>query len=354
MANSEIHQAKPPCLNEINKYVPGKPFSLKMYPASVKELSALLMHARKESLPVCDDADAPSSWGNESRAVFKKSHTCGSLFVKCGCNNENTDGQSLFQTFSDPYSSFPFKRSSNPSVTTTFNKPANKRLSNPEISNSQLLEKRGQSNRPKSTGHFLNHPEIPYPIPQEACDRSVPNSRRSSSKDSIDCPEIYCRRSNLDYHKCTVLAYENCQRDSDEAEKFLKEFGILDPMGNGVTLRQNSKPSPDHVDTLPQIRKSSNKVLAGEDHEYLKSVIARLKNELSDLEIKYGALQSELVHTQKQIGCKESEVLRLQREIHKLKVSPIYVSGALLFGATSLYLCQSGGGYIDLTMYGYD
>lgn len=339
MANSEIEQTKSPCLNEIDKYVSAKPFSLKMYPASVKELSTLLMHARKESLPICDDANvefhAPSSWGTESRAVFKKSHTCGSLFVKCGCNNENTDGQSLFQTFSDPYSSFPFKRSSNPSVITTHNKPANsKRLSNPEISNSQLLEKRGQSclnNRPKSVGHFLNHPEIPYPIPKEACDRSLPNSRRSSSKDSIDCPDIYCKRSNLDYHKCTVLAYENCRQDSEEAQKILKEFGILDSMGNGVTLRQNHKASVDHVDILRKHSKndSTNKSSGREDHEYLKSIITRLKNELSDLEIKYGALQSELVHTQKQLSCKESEVLRLQREIHKLKVSSIYVNREL-------------------------
>lgn len=333
MANSEIErQAKSPCLSEINKYVPGKPYSLKMYPASVKEISALLVHARKESLPVCDDADvelnAPTSWGSESRAVFKKSHTCGSLFVKCGCNNENAEGHSLLQTFSDPYSSFPFKRSSNPSVPTSC-KPVDKRLSNPEISVSQALEKRGQ--RPKSEGRFLNHPEIPYPVPKEACNRSVPSSRRSSSRDSVDCPDIYCRRSNIDYHKCTVLAYENCRRDSEEAQKFLKEFGILDPMGNGVALRQNSRPSPDQTDATRICSKNNETTFkqspSGEDHhDYLKSVIARLKNELSDLEIKYGALQGELVHTQKQLSCKESEVLRLQREIHKLKVSSIYVN----------------------------
>lgn len=311
-----------------------------MYPASVTELSTLLMHAHKESLQICGDADVkphtPSPWETESRAVFKKSHTCGSLFVKCGCNNENTDGQSLFHTFSDPYSSFPYKRSSNPSVSAVYTKSINKRLSNPEISNTQFLEKRatGYSNRPKSEDHFLQHPEIPYPIPKEACDRSVPSSRKSSNhKENTDySPELYCRRSNLDYHKCTVLAYENSRQDLEEAQKILREFGILDSMGNGVPLRQNSKPAQENITTAKQQARRSFKNLnnefsgknkSGEDNEYLISVITKLKTELSELEIKYGSLHSELVQTQKQLDNKESEVLRLQREIHKLKVSCI-------------------------------
>lgn len=346
MANFDI-EATSPCINKVNKCIPTKSFSLNMYPASVKEISALLMQARKESLPVCNDADVevhiPSPLESESRAVFKKSHTCGSLFVKCKCNNENTDGQSLFQTFSDPYSSFPYKRSSNPSVVTTYNKSQNKRLSNPEINNTQLLEKRtaGYSNRTKSEDQFLEHPEIPYRIHREASDRSVSSSRRSSSKDSVDyCQEVFGRRSNLEYHKGTVLAYETSRRNSEEAEKFLREFGILDPMGNGVALRQNSKPSTDNTDsTLQQARKSSkninndfgSKILSEENHEYLKTVIARLKKELSELEIKYGALHNEMVHIQKQLGNKESEVLRLQREIHKLKVSPTYVYTCIVY-----------------------
>lgn len=353
MANFEVQTKS--YINEINKCIPPKPVSLKMYPASVKELSALLMHARKESLPICDDADVelhtPSLLETDSRAVFKKSHTCGSLFVKCRCNDENTDGQSLFQTSLDPHFSFPYKRSSNPSVTTAYNRSTNKRLSNPEINNSQLLEKRitDYSNRTKSEDQFLEHPEIPYRIHRET---SVSSSRRSSSKDSIDyCQEVFGRKSNLEYHKGT---YENYRRHSEEAEKFLRDFGILGSMGNGVALRQNSKPSPDNTNTLQQARKASknlnndstNKISFGEDHEYLKSVVARLKKELSELEIKYGSLQSELVQTQKQLGDKESEVLRLKREIHKLRVSPICIY--LLFPKPYIFLYTTIGSRIYL------
>lgn len=335
MANFDL-QAKTSYTNEINTCLSSTPLNFKVYPASVKELSALLMHARKESLPLCDDADVelhiPSSLETESRAVFKKSHTCGSLFVKCRCNNENADGQSLFQTFSDPYSSFPYKRSSNPSVTIAYNRSANKRLSNPEINNTQLLEKKftNYSNRTKSEDQFLEHPEIPYRIRR---DTSASSSRRSSSKDSIDyCPEIYGRKSNLEYHKGTVLAYENYRRNSEEAEKFLRDFGILNSMGNGVALRLNSKSSAEN-NTSQQARKYSknlnndctSKISYVEDHEYLKSVVARLKKELAELEIKYESLHSDLIHTQKQLSDKETEVLRLQREVHKLKVSSIYV-----------------------------
>lgn len=331
MANFDI-QAKTSYFNETNSCVSSKPINLKMYSGSVKELSALLMHARKESFPICDDADVglhtPSLVETESRGVFKKSHTCGSLFVKCRCNNENTDGQSVFQT-SYPHSSFPYKRSSNPSVTTTYNRSTNKRLSNPEINNAQLLERRipDYSNRTKSEDQFLEHPEIPYRIHRET---SVSSSRRSSSKDSIDyCQEAFGRRSNLEYHKGTVLAYENYRRHSEEAEKFLRDFGILDSMGNGVALRQNSKPladnanisQPTHKDSKNLNNDSAKKTPFEEDHTYLKSVVARLKKELSELEIKYGSLHSEFIQIQKQLGNKESEVLRLQREVHKLRVS---------------------------------
>lgn len=123
-----------------------------------------------------------------------------------------------------------------------------------------------------------------------------------------------------DRYRCTVLAYENHRRNSEEARKFLEEFGILGPMGNGVTAVRH-KPSQDPLEHLP-IRKTTNsKSPLGEDYDYLKSVVSRLKEELSDLEIKYAAAQTELVQTHKQLECKESEVVKLQREVHKLKVS---------------------------------
>lgn len=177
---------------------------------------------------------------------------------------------------------------------------------------------------------MLNHPEIPYPISSEICDRTSPSPRYS--KESFDGPFFDQKKANLDYHRLNALAYE---QQSEEAQKFLKEFGIFGPMGNGVAVRRSSRTSPDS-EMIQQIRKSS-KALDNEpssrnsgsleDYEYLKSVVLRLKKELSELEIKYGALQTELFQTQKSLHCKESEIIRMQREVHKLKVSTNYFLG---------------------------
>lgn len=87
----------------------------------------------------------------------------------------------------------------------------------------------------------------------------------------------------------------------------------MGPMGNGAASGRNCKPSPETE--AHHVRKNSH------HDEYLKNVVMRLKKELADLEVKYGALQTELLQTQKELHVRESEVLRLQREIHKLKVS---------------------------------
>ena len=149
----------------------------------------------------------------------------------------------------------------------------------------------------------------------------------------IDHAEI--KKSNLDYHKYNALAYECSASKDEEAKKFLSDFGIFGPMGNGVTtvLRRSSRNSIDG-DVIQQIRKNSKNLVdakrrnssAQEEHEYLKTVVARLKKELAEQDVKYGALQSELFETRKDLTCKESEVIKLQREIHKLKVSLIRCS----------------------------
>lgn len=326
MANSGLHQTDAPCFDQINKYVSEEPFvSTKTYPASVTDLSEMLLQARKEER--VDARDAPY----DARGSFKKSHTCGSLFANCGCNNE--ERLSLLQTFSGT----PLKRSSNP--TRTNNSPpksATKRLSSPEINNLQLISRHNQcaSNKSKTwskTNSYLNHPEIPYPIPLKTCDKQVPTSRTNSvsdhqqKKNSFTDSELFNKKANLDYHRWTAFAYEHHLCDTEEAKKFLSEFGILGPMGNGVSVNRNSKPSPE-VEALQHIRKNSPHAFGPdlktkqEDYEYIKSVVMRLKKELADLEIKYGSLQTELLQTQKDLYVKESEVLRLQREIHKLKV----------------------------------
>ncbi|XP_044258969.1 cGMP-dependent protein kinase, isozyme 1 [Tribolium madens] len=290
----------PSSMKQINNLMVEKSYSLNVYPASVSELSTMIGHARKESFP------------EEARALFKKSHTCGSLYAKCGCNNDSSTP--LVQTYSTPEPPpSPSKRGSTPVIATIYPRADTKRLSNPEINNTS-------KKTVIKANVYLNHPEITFPIPvalpKETCDRS-------NLAKSLDLEEI--KKSNLDYHKYNALAYESSASKDEEAKKFLSDFGIFGPMGNGVatTLRRSSKNSIDG-DVIQQIRKNSRSLIdrhsgAQEENDYLKTIIARLKKELSELEVKYGTLQSELYETRRELTCKESEVLKLQREIHKLK-----------------------------------
>ncbi|KAK4873539.1 hypothetical protein RN001_015568 [Aquatica leii] len=302
------------------------------YPASVTQLSATFAH--KESLPECAERDAPPaieplafpSTYQEKCLNFKKSHTCGSLFAKCGCNNENDTKETLLKIFSQQRP----KRSSNPSSLTTIPKNSEtKRLSNPEISNSTQKQR-----YPKPLQQtYLNHPEIPYPVPLvHRENRENRKSKRFHQQiNKFAYPEYLCNRfarSNLEYLKYTALSYQNLngEVEEDPAQKYLKESGIIGPMGNGVsTIHQNA---PSDSDTLEQIRKNS-KIMCAEtrrknsgvpdDYEYLKSAVVLLKQQLSDLEISYSNLHTQLLECRKEVHGKESEVIKLQREVHKLK-----------------------------------
>lgn len=323
-------------MNQINNLMVKESYSVKSYPASVTELSAMLVHAHKESLP--EREPTPSRAGESTRAVFKKSHTCGSLYAKCGCNNDS-------DTFPYPHDSqfSAEKRSSNPSLSNVYPKADTKRLSSPEIHDFQHAPRHPQvcltpkfaKNSPRNivkANVYLNHPEINFPIPvevpKEDCDKLVPKQSKSLSN---LYPEI---KNKLDYHKYTALVYESQHQNhhnykEEEARKFLRDFGIFGPMGNGVAtnLRKSSKSSVDE-EAIQQIRKNSKSLseakkggsVSHEDYEYLKSLVSRLKKELSELEGKYDTTRSELNDVKKNLSCKESEVLRLQREVHKLKV----------------------------------
>lgn len=173
---------------------------------------------------------------------------------------------------------------------------------------------------------FLNHPEITFPIPVEVSQEDYQNHTLPAHL----YPEI---KHKLDYHKATALAYEKDnkdQRNKAEAEKFFKEFGLFGPMGNGLNFRRSSRTSLE--EHIGQIRKNSNTLVPKlnnkkmsnvcvEDYEHLKVVVARLKKDFTELEMKYTAAQIELHEMKNLLSGKENEVLKLQREVHKLKVS---------------------------------
>lgn len=367
MANSEVHQV--PCMNSYAKENSSGP-NFQTYPASVTEISSMLAEARKDSVPDCAALDTLSlskaqdipPTPPQTRAVIKKSLTCGSLFVaNCGCNNDNSATTPLPQRFSNPSTPFsPQKKSSTTVLAEICPNSVTKRLSNPEISGTKFQIRPRRScehpkcsitSKPVITSIYNNHPEIPYAIvtvevPKEQktyCDNSVPIQRLQEQKTvsfspsfihNLKHPDLISKQSNqdnLDYLKYTALAYEKQGEKKEEAEKFFKDFGLLGPMGNGATSgRKNSKNSSSDSEIAQNLRKNSKLmcidtkkgVVNGtpEDYHYLKTIVPRLEKELSDLEIGYGSLQTELAQTKRDLSTKEEEVNRLQREIHKLKV----------------------------------
>lgn len=306
------------------------------------------------------NSEIPTTKGSMPLGVFKKSHTCGSLFAKCSCYNDKAEGRSpLLQTFSHPTAEnyIIHKKSSNPLhySTVSATKPTTKRLSNPELTHKQETGPRKSSSR-STQNLYLCHPEIPYPIPiprkhlqpnylgdkNNALSKSVPKHFESSCREVDENSQYISNytenfhfssnkigQSNIEYHKYNAIAYQ--EQLEDPAQKFFKESGIFGPMGNGVgAIRKNSGISAE-VD-VEQIRKVSktmcvdnlkknSAVLVADDDEYLKTIISNLKKELSDNEIKVGTLEKDLIQAKKVLRAKESEVLKLQREVHKLKVS---------------------------------
>lgn len=297
------------------------------YPASVIEVSKMLVHAHKDSLPLQSSSPRVSSPSriNAAKRLFKKSHTCGSLYAKCGCKD---DADNSFDTFDVVH--FPSdKRGSNPTIE-DFLHPETKRFSTPEINNTRVAQVCQTSKLQKSTQKpiykanlYLNHPEINFPIPIELtktdCDRLVPNQSNIS-------PDL---KSKLDYHKYTALSYEShhLNQKEEEAQKFLHDFGIISPMGNGASIKKTSRSSIDD-ETNQQFKKTSKtrdlkkKIsVTQEEFEHLKVVNERLKKDLGDLEQKHEEVTKELYEVKQELNVKNCTVSKLHREIHKLKVS---------------------------------
>lgn len=298
------------------------------YPDSVTELSNMLVHAHKDSIPLPPSSPRVSGPGGRSAStrLFKKSHTCGSFFANCGCKDV-ADTLDAIQFSQD-------KRDSGSGIENFFHSD-NKRLSNPEISAGKVpqscykpkLQKCTQ--KPIYTANiYLNHPEINFPIPVELkkkdCDKPVP--KQSKSLPSNLCPDL---KNKLDYHKYTALSYESYHltQKQEEAQKFLQDFGILTPMGNGASLKKNSLGSIDD-ETIQQIRKNSRtrdlrkrNSISLEEYEHMKAVNDRLQKDLADLEVKHETICKDQACLRKELNAKDNTILKLQREVHKLKVS---------------------------------
>nr|XP_023023080.1 cGMP-dependent protein kinase, isozyme 1-like isoform X1 [Leptinotarsa decemlineata] len=271
----------------------------------------------------------PPADKSRSRGVFKKSHTCGSLYAKCGCSYDVNDKPAQFHHSTSDGSRLTRKPS--PPERSGFGHLPTKRFSNPDINHHRspqvcLCPKVPKGTDVVKTNVYLNHPEVNFPIPVELpadCEKYGP----SPNKLSLTLyPEL---KSKLEYHKYTALSYESHhhQVNEEEAQKFLQDFGIINSMGNGLTAPRKTSRSSIDGPTIQRIQRNSKNLgearrkssIEPEDYEYLKQVVVKLKNEIAENEGRYETIQRELFDTKKQLSSKETQVLRLQREVHKLK-----------------------------------
>lgn len=302
----------------------------KKYPASVIQVSKMLDCAHKNTLPLSTSTTQVSSTSRISvgTRLFKNSHTCGSLYAKCGCKDDSNNSLDTFNVVQFSR----HKRASNPYIE-EFYKSETKRFSSPDINvgksppvcqTSKLQECSKKATYKANV--YLNHPEINFPIPvvitnKEDCDTPVPNLSKSLPSTLI--PEL---KSNLDYHKFTALGYEShhLSKKEEEAQKFLQDFGIITPMGNGASLKKSSRSSIDE-ETIQQIRKTSKTrvrtSVSTQELEHLKVVNERLMKDLAELELKYENVTKKLYDIKHEFNIKNTTILKQQREIHKLKVS---------------------------------
>lgn len=287
----------------------------------------MLVHARKDSPP--NNLFNNTSKNGKPRALFKKSHTCGSFYAKCGCSEnlelkgENKDLQYSKSTEQERISKLSLEEPNTPSL-------KSKRYSNPDLTRYTksaevcLCPKLPKGSNVVKTNVYLEHPEISFPIPvelpAECCDKC---SHLSRSPPPNLHPEL---KNKLDYHKYTALTYEGQSvQKQDEAQKFLQDFGILQPtpMGNGVSSIRKSSVDGEVIQKIQRTSKhieiKRQSIADHEDYEYLKSIVAKLKFEILELEGKYEATHTELVDVKTHLNNKEAQVLKLQREVHKLK-----------------------------------
>jgi hypothetical protein len=214
-----------------------------LYPASVREVCALLQQARCSSPP---QSSPPQATPQLTAVVATSSHSCGSLYAQCGALHH------------DPVS---------------FN----------EI----LIER-----EPLPPSYYRYHLDaIEYP------------SQDPLEEDEEDLLREYHKQQQRFLMGNGVSARPCPAAFSDTA-------GSVQSAGDGQTQK------PTHIGSSNVFRVSQS----GE-YDYLKGLVPQLKREAKDWEAKSDSLEAEVLGLRRELRMREQEVVRLQREVHKLKVS---------------------------------
>lgn len=169
----------------------------------------------------------------------------------------------------------------------------------------------------------------------------------------VSLNEILTEREHLpSYYRYHLDAIDYQSQDplEEDEEALLREYHKQQQrflMGNGVSAGPCSAPSSNTAVTAgngdgqnqrisPIGSSSVFRVSQPEDYDYFKGLVPQLKREAKDWEAKSDSLEAEVLELRKELRMREQEIVRLQREVHKLKVSTMNFVNSNFFVKTEV------------------
>jgi hypothetical protein len=165
--------------------------------------------------------------------------------------------------------------------------------------------------------------------------------------ETVSLNEILIEREHIpSYYRYTLDAIDSQSQDSleEDEETLLKDYHKQQRrflMGNGVSSGPCAATPSNTALTTGNLQSAGNgqiqktsptgassvlRVSQPEDYDYLMVLVPQLKREAKDWEAKSDSLETEVLELRKELRMREQEVIRLQREVHKLRVSDTHLS----------------------------
>jgi hypothetical protein len=157
----------------------------------------------------------------------------------------------------------------------------------------------------------------------------------------VSLNEILTEREHLPsyyrYH-LDVVDYQSLDPLEEDEDAVLREYHkqqLRFFMGNGISSGPCAATSSSTAVTAGNLQYAENghaqktspvgtttaiRMSPPEDYDYLKGLVPQLKKEAKTWEAKSDSLETEVLQLRRELKMREQEVMRLQREVHKLKV----------------------------------
>ena len=162
----------------------------------------------------------------------------------------------------------------------------------------------------------------------------------ANNNEPVSLNEILTEREHLPsyyrYH-LDAVDYQSLDPLAEDEDTVLRDYHKQQQrflMGNGVSSGPCTA-TPDTAVTASSLQYAENghpqkasrsgytnafRMLQPEDYDYLKGLVPQLKREAKNWEAKSDSLETEVLELRRELRMREQEVVRLQREVHKLKV----------------------------------